>query len=62
MTQTRIQTRIQKYDKKTHTKNAYKCMTKNHKKTAYKCMTKIRVQTRIQMYDKNTRTNTHTNV
>ena len=50
MTKTRIQTRIQMYEKK-----AYKCMKKiriqmYETKTAYKCMKK----TRIQMYETKT--------
>ena len=56
MTKTRIQNRIQMYDK-----NAYKCMTKTRiqmyeKKHAHKCMTKIRIhlyeKTGIPMYEK----------
>ena len=65
MKKTRIQTRIQMYDKNMHTsvlkKHAYKCIKKtriqmydkNHVyKHAYKCMEK----TRVQMYEKNTNT------
>ena len=60
MTKTRLQNRIQMYDKNAY-KIAYKCMTKTRiqtriqmyeKKHAYKCMTKTRIQTRIQMYEK----------
>ena len=46
-------TRIQMYDKNTHT-NVWQKRANKH---AYNCMTKTRIQNRIQMYDKNTHTN-----
>ena len=57
MTKTRIQNRIQMYEKNTHT-NMKKTRIPMYDKNTYKYMKK----TRIQMYDKNMQTKTHTNV
>ena len=73
MKKTRLQTRMQMYDKNRHTKkhtNVWKKRIQMYEKNtltntdtnvwqkqAYKCMKKTRLQTRIQMYDKNTHTN-----